>query len=146
MAAQQYPLPGFSFSVDWGGTNLAFSEVSGISEEYQMIEYRGGLSPEMHTVKMPGLKKFGDVTLKRGFFTGDNQMYDWWNATIFNIAERRDITISLLNEARVPVVTWTFSNCVAVKLEGAAMKADGNEVAIETLTFACESMRQVNVA
>ncbi len=69
-----YPLPSFHFSVDWGSTQLAFSEVTGLNVEVQGIEYRDGLSPEFSTVKMPGLKKYGNITLKRGVFASDNEI------------------------------------------------------------------------
>ena len=135
-----YPLPVFHFSVDWGGTRLAFSEVTGLNIEAQVIEYRDGLSPEFSTVKMPGLKKFGNLTLKRGVFAGDNDYFAWLNTIKMNKPERRDITISLLNEEHAPVMVWKIKNAWPTKLTSPDMKASGNEAALETLEIAHEGI------
>jgi len=71
--ATKYPLPVFHFRVEWGGTSISFSEVSGLNMETQVIEYRDGLSPDYSTVKMPGMQKYGNITLKRGAMQGDNE-------------------------------------------------------------------------
>ena len=135
-----YPLPVFHFSVDWGGTQLTFSEVTGLNVEVQVIEYRDGLSPEYSTVKMPGLKKYGNITLKRGVFAGDNEYYNWLNEIKLNKPERRDIIISLLNEEHEPVMTWKVMNAWPTKVTSPDLKASGNEAAIETLEIAHEGI------
>ena len=136
----EYPLPKFHFSVEWGGTNLSFTEVTGLNVQTEVIEYRAGASPEYHKVKMPGMQKFENITLKRGSFKGDNQFYDWWNTVQLNTIERRDLTIKLLNESHEPVVTWAVKNAWPVKVQSTDLKADGNEVAIETLEIAHEGL------
>ena len=93
-----YPLPKFHFSVDWGGANVGFSEISGLNVETELIEYRHGASPEYHKLKMPGMQKYENIVLKRGSFNGDNQFFEWWNTVQLNKIEKRDITIKLLNE------------------------------------------------
>ncbi|HNW89159.1 MAG TPA: phage tail protein [Bacteroidales bacterium] len=138
--ATKYPLPVFHFRVEWGGTNISFSEVSGLNVETQVIEYRDGLSPDYSTVKMPGLQKYGNITLKRGAMQGDNQFFDWWNTHQLNTIERRDIIISLLNEKHEPVITWKVRNAFPVKVDGGSLKATGNEVSIETLEIAHEGI------
>jgi phage tail-like protein len=140
-----YPLPVFHFQVMWGGANLGFSEVSGLTIETQVIEYRNGLMPEFGTTKQPGLLKNPNIIMKRGIVRGDNQMFDWLNATKMNKPERRDLIISLLNEDHIPVMTWKAKNAWPVKLEGPALKASGNEVAIESLEVAHEGLTIENV-
>lgn len=135
-----YPLPAFHFAVDWGGSKLEFSEVSGLNIETQVIEYRHGLSPEFSMVKMPGIQKFGNITLKRGIFKKDNDYFKWLNTTKMNTVERRDITISLLDENHAPVIVWKVKNAFPVKLEGPGLKASGNEVAIESMEIAHEGL------
>ena len=54
----QYPLPVFHFTVEWGGSRVGFSEVTGLTQENQAIEYRDGSFPEYSSIKMPGLRKF----------------------------------------------------------------------------------------
>jgi phage tail-like protein len=136
----QYPLPVFHFQVEWGGTNIGFSEVSGLNIETQLIEYRDGASPEYSAVKMPGIPKYGNITLKRGIVPDDNEFFAWLNTTSLNKVERRDLTISLLNEAHEPVMSWKAKNAFPVKIEGAGLKATGNEVAIESIEVAHEGM------
>lgn len=135
-----YPLPKFHFSVEWGGTNISFTEVTGLNVQTEVIEYRAGASPEYHKVKMPGMQKFENITLKRGSFKGDNQFYEWWNTVRLNTIERRDLTIKLLNETHEPVVTWAVKNAWPVKVQSTDLKSDGNEVAIETLEIAHEGL------
>lgn len=135
-----YPLPKFHFSVEWGGINISFTEVTGLNVQTEVIEYRAGASPEYHKVKMPGMQKFENITLKRGSFKGDNQFYEWWNTVQLNTIERRNLTIKLLNETHEPVITWAVKNAWPVKVQSTDMKADGNEVAIETLEIAHEGL------
>jgi phage tail-like protein len=138
--ADEYPLSKFHFQVEWGGAKIGFTEVSGLDVETEVIEYRHGASPEYHKTKMPGMQKYSDITLKRGTFAGDNEFYDWWNTVALNTIERRDLTISLLNEEHEPVVVWKVKNAWAKKVQSTDLKSDGNEVAIESLELAHEGL------
>ncbi len=135
-----YPLPVFQFQVDWGGTKLAFSEASGLKVETEVIEYRDGLSKEFSVTKMPGIKKYGDITLKRGVFKGDNEYFSWWNTTQLNTVERRDITISLLDETHSPVMVWKVKRAWPSSIESPGMNSTGSEVAIESITIVNEGI------
>lgn len=139
-----YPLPKFHFLVVWGGVRVGFTEVTGLDMQVEAIEYREGFSPEYSKVKMPGMHKFSNITLKRGSVAGDSEFYTWMKTISLNTAERRDITISLLNEAHAPVMTWTAKNAFPVKLQASDLKSDGNEVAIETLELAHEGLSFLN--
>lgn len=138
--ANTYPLSKFHFSVDWGGTRIGFTEVSGLDTSLDVIEYRDGASPEYHKIKMPGMQKFSNITLKRGTFQGDNEFYKWMKTVQKNVIERRDLLVSLLNENHEPVITWRIKNAWPVKVQSTDLKADGNEVAIETLELAHEGL------
>jgi len=135
-----YPLPKFHFEVDWGGTRIGFTEVSGLTVETEVIEYREGTNPEYSKVKMPGMQKFGNITLKRGTFNSDNEYYEWWNSVKLNTIERRDIIIKLLNEEHEPVMVWKIKNAWPSKVQSTDLKSDGNEVAIETLEVVHEGL------
>src|SRR5215510_9770241 len=74
-----YPLPAYHFSVDWGGTRTSFTEVSGLSVENEVVEYREGDSKEYSTIKLPGIRKFTNVILKRGIIKNDNDFFEWLN-------------------------------------------------------------------
>lgn len=142
----QYPIPKFHFQVEWGGTKIGFSEVTGLDVSTDVIEYREGSSPEYHKIKMPGMQKFSNITLKRGTFKGDNDFYKWWNTIALNTIERRNVIISLLNESHEPVVVWKIKNAFPIKMQSTDLKADGNEVAIETLELAHEGLTIQNEA
>lgn len=139
-----YPLPKFHFRVEWGGAKIGFSEVSGLSVETDVVEYRDGSSPEFHKIKMPGMQKFGNITLKRGIFQGDNDYYKWWNTVALNTIERRDVTISLLNENHEPVVVWKIKNAWPSKVQSTDLKSDDNGVAIESIELAHEGLVMQN--
>ncbi|MBD2700751.1 phage tail protein [Spirosoma sp. BT702] len=136
-----YPLPKFHFRVDWDGiANAGFTEVTGLEVTTEKIEYRDGVSPEFSKIKMPGMQTFGDITLKRGSFKGDNEFYNWWNSVALNTITRRNVTISLLNEAHEPVVVWKVKNAWPLKVTSSDLNAGSNEVAVETLVLAHEGV------
>jgi len=137
---QQYPLPVFHFSVQWGGTRVGFSEVSGLTQEAQVIEYRDGVSPVFSSQKMPGLRKFGNVTLKRGIVARDNEFFAWLSTIRMNQVERRDVVIALLNGEHEPVLVWKIRSAFPVRVEGPHLNASGNEVAIESIELAHEGL------
>jgi phage tail-like protein len=141
---QQYPIPVFHFTVQWGGTRIGFSEVTGLTQENQAIEYRDGSFPEYSSIKMPGLRKFSNVTMKRGIVKADNEFFKWLSTIKLNQVERRDVVISLLNEEHTPVMTWKIHNAFPVKVEGPGLKASGNEVAIESIEIAHEGLELQN--
>lgn len=135
-----WPLPKFYFQVKIGDQEGAFQEVSGLDIEAQVIEYRHGNSPDFTTIKMPGIKKYSNITLKKGVFKDDKSFWDWFNKIKMNTIERVTVTISLLDEAGSPVQTWTLKNAWPTKITGTDMKSDGNEVAVETIEVAHEGI------
>jgi phage tail-like protein len=139
-----YPLPKFHFQVQWGGIRIGFTEVTGLDMQVEAIEYREGSSPEYSKIKMPGMHKFSNITMKRGTIQGDSDFYKWMNTINLTIAERRDIVISLLNESHEPVMTWKAKNAFPIKVQASDLKSDGNEVAIETLELAHEGLNILN--
>ena len=138
--ATNYPLPKFHFVVEWGGARIGFTEITGLTTETEVIEYREGSSPEYNKVKMPGLRKYGNITMKRGTFAGDNDYFKWFNTVKLNTIERRDITISLLNEEHAPVVVWKVKSAWPVKIQSPDLKAEANESAIESIEVAHEGL------
>jgi len=134
------PYLNFNFTVDIGvGDELGFSEVEGLSGEIEVIEYREGADPVNTARKLPGLTKYSNVTLRRGI-TGRTDLFEWWKSVRDGQVQRRSVTITLLDEQRQPVVRWLLRNAWPIKLEGPALNATGNEVAIETLELAHEGL------
>jgi len=141
---KNYPLPKFHFLLDWGGTRVGFTEVTGLDFETQVIEYREGSNPAYHKSKQPGLTKYTDITLKRGTFLGDFDFFQQWKKTfLFQEGKekfRRTVHISLLDEEHTAIITWTLANAWPSKIQSTDLKADGNEVAIETMTLVHEGL------
>jgi len=139
-----YPMTSLHFEVKWGDSqnSSSFSEVSGLTMEAEAIEYRGGADVALTVRKIPGLRKFGNVTLKRGIVPAEAGpgLYAWFNTIQAGTVARRPVTVSLLNEERTPVVTWKITAAWPVKVEGPGLNATGNEIAVETLEFANEGV------
>jgi phage tail-like protein len=135
-----WPLPKFHFQVKWDDTEVAFQEVSGLDMESQAIEYRAGNSPTFSTVKMPGLKKYSNITMKKGVFKSDSTLFTWFNEVQMNIIKRKALTISLLDEGQNPTMVWKVQNAFPVKVTGTDLKAEGNEVAVESIEIAHEGL------
>ena len=135
-----WPLPKFYFQVKWDSEVMSFQEVSGLDIEAQPIGYRHGDSPEFSTINMPGIKKFGNITMKKGVFKSDNKFWDWFNQIKMNTIKRVPVTISLLDEAGSPTMVWTLANAWPTKISGTDLKSDGNEVAIESIEISHEGL------
>ena len=140
-----WPLPAFHFKVTFGdGLTAAFREVSGLESETQVIEYRHGSSTNFSTSKMPGITKVGNVTLKKGVFTGDKTFWNWYGGIEQNTIQRQTVVIELLDEKEAPTMKWTLTNAWPAKITGTDLKSEGNEVAVDTLELAFESLAAVN--
>jgi phage tail-like protein len=135
-----WPLPKFHFQVKWDSAVMSFEEVSGLDVEAQPIEYRHGDSPVFSALKMPGLKKYGNVTMKKGVFKADNKFWEWFNQIKMNTVKRVPVTISLLDEEGKPTMVWTLANAWPTKVSGTDLKSEGNEVAVETIEIAPEGL------
>jgi phage tail-like protein len=134
------PYGNFNFLVEISGTTLAgFSECTGLSSEVGVIEYREGGDTRVR--KLPGLGKFGDVTLKRGV-VNNNELQNWHRNILNGVPDRRNVSIVLLDNQRQPVVRWNVSDAFPRKWEGPDLNAKANDVAIEALTLCCEGIER----
>jgi phage tail-like protein len=138
--AATYPVSVFHYQVEWGGSRIGFTEVSGLTVELQSIDYREGSSPEYQVTKMPGIPQYSNITLKRGVSKADNEFFQWLNTVKLNNIERRDIIISLLNEDHAPVMVWKVKEAWPCKVEGPSLNSTSNEVAIETVELCHEGL------
>lgn len=143
-STSEWPIPKFRFEVKWDSNVMSFQEVSGLDIEAQPIEYRRGDSPSFSVMKMPGLKKYTDVTMKKGVLKSDNKFWDWFNQIKMNTVKRIPVTISLLDEEGKPTMVWTLANAWPTKISGTDLKSTGNEVAVETIVIAHEGIQIAN--
>lgn len=117
-----------------------FSDVSGLTTELTVAEYRNGNDPEMHVRKVPGVHKVGDVTLKRGIISSKD-LWDWIeDVRLRGVNAQRQVTITLNNESGAKVQSWTLRGCIPLKYTGPTLAGKGGEVAMEELTLSAEGI------
>lgn len=141
-----WPMPKFRFEVDLSPElrNIAFQEVSGMDVETQVIAYRASNNKLFSTEKMPGIAKYGNVTMKRGIFANDNTFWNWHAEMKMNTIKRRTILIKLLDEGGNITMQWSLSNAWPTKITSTDLKSDGNEVAIDIIEIAHEQLTITN--
>ena len=138
---QAQTFPDFYFKVNISNVGeISCREVSGLESEYEEITYRAGDSPVFTKLKMPGLRKAGDLTIKQGISKDDKAVLDWVDQVKQNIIQRETMTVSLLDESGNPVQTWEAVNAWPKKITREEIKADGNTYSFETLVIAHEGV------
>lgn len=143
---RERPYVQFNFLVNLGdgeteGPDAGFQEVSGIGMEVTVAEYRNGNHRENSVMKITGMNKSTDVTLKRGII-GSLKLYSWLNEIRNgNQNARRTVTITLRNEDHSQdVLTWKLQNARIIKHTSGPMNAKGTDVAMEELVLAYERL------
>lgn len=133
------PYAQFNFLVQIDGQDVGgFTEVGGLAAESEVIEYREG-SDEATVRKLPGLRSYGNLTLKRGY-TKSAALWELRKTSEQGQTERTSLTIVLLDEERSPVLRWLVRNAWVAKYEGPALDSTTNEVAIESVELAHEGL------
>jgi len=147
MAQQQYPLPRFSFQVDWGGAKISFTEITGMTMEREVAFYRHSDSKDYHKIAIPGLFKNNNITMKRGKFEKDFDFNTWFEEVTNDRVDggRRDVVIRLLDEKHAPVAAWSATRCFPVKVTAPDLKSDANEIAVESIEVAHEGLKLMKV-
>jgi phage tail-like protein len=145
--ARTDPYGQFNFTVDIDNVTVAgFSEVSGLTSDTNVMEYREGDEGPPATVrKLAGLIKYTNIVLKRGY-TQDTSLWTWRQGVLNGTTQRQTGTITLLDESRKAVLSWNFTQGWPVKLEGPGLNGKTSEVAIETLEIAHEGLELVTVS
>ena len=132
MPERNDPYAQFNFVLKIDGIDVAgFSEVSGISSESDIIEYREG-SDASRVRKLPALRKVGNITLKRGY-TQNLELWNWRKTTLDGLTQRKNGAVVLRDEHSNDKLRWEF-------FEGPALNATANEAAIESIEIAIETL------
>ncbi len=139
MSARNDPYAQFNFLVEIDGVTVAgFTEVSGLTAESEVIEYRTG-ADEPTVRKLPGLLSYGNITLQVGY-TDNTDLWEWRKTTLDGATQRRDGSIILLNESREEALRWNFANGWISKYDGPSLNSTTNEAAIETVEITIERL------
>ena len=145
------PYSAFNFLVDLRSEGVestsvlgGFSDVSGIGTEFEVAEYRNGNEPENHVRKVPGMHKVSDVTLKRGLVSSKD-LWKWIrDVRTHGPQMKRDVTITLRDEAGETQQTWSLKQAIPMKYTGPTLAAKGGgEVAMEELVLSIEGLESV---
>lgn len=135
---EQDPIGQFNFIVEIEGLeSSAFLSVSGLSSETEVLLFRSGNDRSAAVRKLPGLQKYGDVTLKRGYI-GNNELYQWRQQIVNGNVDRRSVSIILLNEQHEPVSRFNLFEAWPARWELSTLNAKGTDIAIEELVLAVE--------
>jgi phage tail-like protein len=140
-----HPYGNQHFLVDLGtgntaGPEAAFCEVVLPGISIDVIDYRTGSDKESGVRKLPGLARYPDVTLRRGII-GALDLYNWIDDIRNGSPDSsRTVTIQLLSEDRVPVLTWKLLRAWPAKFTGPHLDAKGNDIAIEELVLSYERL------
>jgi len=138
--SNNYVIATHRFTVDWGGTKIGFQEVGGLTFETEKISYEhGAMIDGTAPMVSPGKTKYSDsITLKRGYFKGDNEMQLWLQNIRTDETQRRDITITLLDELQAPVMVWEVRKAWPQKIDSVSLNSGSSEAAIENITLCHE--------
>jgi len=141
---QFWPMPKFYFSVDIDDlTDLSFLEVSGLEVEADNISYRHGNDPSFGTIQMPGVKKSGNLILKKGVFANEDLYQSLISKIALNTYKRMTVVIRLLDKNAEPRITWQINNAFPLKYSSTDMNSESSEAAIESIEFSHQGIQQI---
>jgi phage tail-like protein len=133
----------YAYQLEIGGKTIAqFKEVSGLSAEIQVIEHKENKPGGIPVIKkLPGARKWGDITLKRGK-TDDPVWWEWMKEVQEGKIDsaRSDGSVALYNYERGEIVRFNFFAAWPTKVSIGSLQAGGSEVLIEECVLAIEGL------
>lgn len=152
-----FPLPKFRFKVNIEGPSgigeMSFQEVTGLEQEVEYFEYRTGDDLEFSFMQRAGLTKGGTLSLKRGILSNHKKelselLYEVLSGgNFFSDTDESEkdglltVTVSLQDEKGNNVISWVANNAIPIKLSGASLQSETNEIAIEQIDIRYRSIR-----
>jgi phage tail-like protein len=133
------PYAGYNFYVEWNGIiHAGFRECSGLDATQTPGEYREGTDP-LTKRKIPGLVSYSNITLQRGI-TNNDELWKWREILIKGTAERRNVSIVLLDDTGAEKIRWNLTQCWPTSWKAPSFNATSDELAIESLELAHEGV------
>ena len=140
MSARKDPYRGFNFRVEIDGIHRAgFREASGLDSSQDPIEYREGDDKVLTVRKLPGLNKYGNISLKWGI-SDDADLEKWRQSLATGKVERKNLSIVLLDEIGSEKARWNVREAWPTKWTAPSLNATSNDIAIETIEIAHEGV------
>ena len=138
--ARRDPYLNFNFLVQIDGDTVAgFREADLPEARIEVAAYREGNERSNTLRRLPGRVEYGPLVLRRGF-DGDRTLFQWWRDVADGSLDRRNVVIILRDQSGRDVARWAFRDALPTKYSGPSFRAQGNEVAIESIELAVESM------
>jgi phage tail-like protein len=129
----------YNFTVEITGVNAGFfKSVSGLSAELEVIEFQDG--DDLKIRKRPGVARFGDVTLEKGYIV-TNDLQEWWLAARNGQYERKDVSIILNDNAGNEIRRWNLFGCWPKKWETGRLEGGKSTALLESITFVVEDLQ-----
>ena len=138
------PSRNFRFRLEIDGLDAgSFSEVSGFDATMDVVEYRAGDDPAITPTKLPGLIKYGNITLKWGS-SETMVLYDWLIDITEGTIEKKTVTLTALDEEGSPAASWRCINAWPVKYTAPDFNGTSSEIAVETIELAHEGLTRTD--
>ncbi len=119
--------------------SATFSEVLGLDLSIDIVDYRTGNSVPLAPEKLPGLARYGNITLKRGL-TQNADLWNWVKNILAGVSDKRNMSIVLQDAQHNDVIRWNVRNAWPCRWSGPTLNAGSSDVAIETLEIAHEGI------
>jgi len=141
MSAQRTdPYRNYNFKVEIPDIQSAGFSICVIPDSsVDVIEYREGGDDVTGVRKLPGRVRYSNLVLKRGL-TNSQDLWNWYKNVATGVTDKRQVTVTLLDDTRNPVMKWIFYNAWPTKYETSPLQGKGNDVVIESLEIAHERM------
>lgn len=135
------PYTGFNFIVEIGGEPAGgFQEVSGLSIDVDVIEYRSGSDKVNSLRRMPGLHRVNEITLKRGVM-GTTHLFKWIQDVSDGVWQPSALAIRLLPEDHSdPAMVWILRNCWPARYACGPLDARKSAILMEELVLTAEGL------
>jgi phage tail-like protein len=132
------PYSGYNFRLEIENSAVAaFSECGGLTFDADSVDYREGTDKRLSVRKLMGLRKFANISLKRGY-TDNKELWNWYKNILNGIADRRNGAIVLQDELHADVLRWNWSDGWITKYEGPTFNANNNDVVLEQIEIVVE--------
>ena len=124
-----YPLVAYNYRVIVGSIAMRFTKVEGLVWERSAVTYRDGLSfLDGERIGTYYIDTYTTLTLSQGLVAADASLHDWLRE-----GDARLLQVQLCQADGQPKIAWQANRAIPVKLTGANLDAQGNEVVVERL-------------
>ena len=136
------PYRAYNFKLEIQGVSQGhFTECTGLGIRISDIKYREGGTSQV-VLRLPGPVDYGDVTLRYGL-TSSTELWTWFKTALTGKVERRNVSIVLLgSDGQTEVARWNLGNAWLRECDVADLDALGNEVLIERMSLAAETLER----